>query len=406
MKVAIVCDWLTNIGGAEKVLLEIHRLYPKAPIYTSKYSRRGIDWFLDADVRTGWLQIFPVFMRRVLGPLRQKWFSHLDLSDYDLVISVTGAEAKAIRVTKPGAIHVSYCHAPTQYYWQLYDTYVKNPGFGVLNPVVRFFFKLLVKPLRRADFEAAQRVDEFVTISEYTKELIAKYYHRDATVIHPPVEIDEFRSRERRLEDLSEATAENEGTSPVTTGASDPCPRAIFSTPYYITTSRQVNWKRLDLVVKACKRLKRGLLVVGEGPEHRRLVKMAGNCEFVKFLPLMKREELAKYLVEAKGYIFPSLEPFGIAPVEALAAGCPVIAFGEGGALDYIEDGKNGVLFEKQNVNSLSEAILSFEKIKFDRAKVAKSAEKFSVSRFDHEITDFVKSAVKKLDKEVNEKVD
>ena len=114
MKVAIVCDWLTNVGGAEKVLLEIHRLFPEAPIFTSKYDKKGIDWFLDADVRTGWLQIFPTPWRRILGPFRQRYFSHLNLSGYDLVISVTGAEAKA--VSAPDGVHISYCHAPTQYY--------------------------------------------------------------------------------------------------------------------------------------------------------------------------------------------------------------------------------------------------------------------------------------------------
>ena len=360
MKVAIVCDWLTNVGGAEKVLLEIHRLYPKAPIYTSKYSKRGINWFDDAEVRTGWLNIFPVFMRRLLGPLRQRWFSRLDLSEYDLVISVTGAEAKAVRRLKPGAKHISYCHVPTQYYWQMCDDYVKNPGFGLFNPVVRFFFKLLVKPLREKDFEAAQRVDEFVTISDYAKELIAKYYHREATVIHPPVEIEAFRIQKDN------------------------------SRGYYIVTSRQVNWKRLDLAVKACAGLHRELMVVGEGPEHKRLVKMAGNSEFVKFLPLQNREELAKLLAGAKGYIFPSLEPFGIAPVEALAAGTPVIAFGEGGALDYIVEGKNGVLFEKQTVSALVGAVEKFEKLKFDPEKVSMSAREFSVERFDKEMREFV----------------
>ena len=360
MKVAIVCDWLTNVGGAEKVLLEIHRLYPKAPIYTSKYSPSKINWFRDAEVRTGWLQIFPTCFRRILGPLRVRWFSKLDLSEYDLIISVTGAEAKCVKATKPGAKHISYCHVPTQYYWQLYDTYVENPGFGILNPVVRFFFKLLVKPMREKDFEAAQRVDEFVTISNYAKELIAKYYHREATVIHPPVEIDDFKNEGREAGD------------------------------YYIVTSRQVTWKRLDLAVRACVKLKRELLVVGEGPEHRKLVKIAGNSEFVKFLPLAQREELAKYLAGARGYIFPSLEPFGIAPVEALSAGTPVIVFSKGGALDYVTDGKNGVFFDKQTVGSLVAAILKFEKMKFDRSEVEKSAREFSVERFDREIKEFV----------------
>ena len=405
MKVAIVCDWLTNVGGAEKVLLEIHRLYPKAPIYTSKYSPSGIDWFSDAEVRTGWLQIFPSFMRRFLGPLRARWFRKLDLTEYDLVISVTGAEAKCISRLKPGAKHISYCHAPTQYYWQLYDTYVKNPGFGILNPVVRFFFKLLVRLMRKKDFEGAKRVSEFVTISEYTRELIRKYYKREAVVIHPPVEVNVFSNRN----DLSRAASGR----PIAMGGrrlSSRCraPESLeksYSVAPYIVTSRQVNWKRLDLAVKACVKMKRELIVIGEGPEHNKLVKMASGSEFVKFLPLLGREELAKYLSGARGYIFPSLEPFGIAPVEALASGCPVIAYGAGGALDYVSDGKNGVLFGKQAVSSLCEAMEKFEKMEFDRMEVSKSAEKFSVERFDSEIRDFVKSTVKKLDKGENEKI-
>ncbi|MBP5512928.1 glycosyltransferase [Candidatus Saccharibacteria bacterium] len=363
MKVAIVCDWLTNIGGAEKVLFAIHKLYPKAPIYTSKYSKKGIDWFKDADVRTGWLQIFPTSLRRILGPLRQRWFSHLDLSEYDLVISVTGAEAKAVKVTD--GVHISYCHVPTQYYWQMYDDYVEDPGFGILNPVVRFFFKALVKPLRRADFKAAQGVDQFVTISEYAKELIGKYYKREAVVVHPPVEIKDFKCR-----------SEDDGK-------------------YYIVTSRQVTWKKLDLAVKACLKLKRKLLVVGEGPEHRRLVKMAEGSELIKFVPLVGKDELAKYLCSAKGYLFPSLEPFGIAPVEALACGCPVVAYGEGGATDYVIDGVNGVLFSRQTAKSLADGILKFEKMKFDKHKIAKTAEGFSEDRFDMEMRKVVDENIK-----------
>lgn len=384
MKVALVCDWLTNVGGAEKVLLELHRLYPKAPIYTSKYNPKGIDWFDNADVRTGWLQIFPTCLRRVLGPLRQCYFSHLDLSEYDLIISVTGAEAKGVKSGKwlhkagkhnaknPNGIHISYCHVPTQYYWQMYDTYVKNPGFGIFNPLVRFFFKLLVKPLRKADYKAAGRPDYFVTISEYAKEQIVKYYDREAVVIHPPVEINDFKiksakSQEKQGNDNSE-TVEN----------------------YFIVTSRQVNWKRLDLAIKACEMTKSRLLVIGEGPEHDKLVRLAGDSKLVKFLPLMKKAELCSYLAGARGYLFPSLEPFGIAPVEALAAGCPVIAYGKGGALDYVVDGKNGVLFDKQTVGSLVKAILRFEKMKFERSEIVKSAAKFDLERFDKEIKAFV----------------
>ena len=388
LKVAIVCDWLTNVGGAEKVLYYIWRLFPEAPIYTSQYDPKGIDWFKDADVRTGKLQKYPARMRRFLGPLRQRYFSKLDLSEYDLVISVTGAEAKAVRV--PNGKHICYCHVPTQYYWQMYDTYIKNPGFGILNPLVRLCFRLSVWPLRRADLKAAQRPDYYVTISEYAKGLIHKYYGRESTVIHPPVELDTFRSREN----ISRAAS----LAPVATGlarSSSPCQapdslETFLSTPYYVVTSRQVNWKRIDLAVKACMMTQRKLLVVGEGPEHKKLVKLAKGSGLIEFLPLLDKKELVKYLREAKGYIFPSLEPFGIAPVEALAVGCPVIAFSEGGSRDYISDGKNGVFFEKQTAKDLAEAILKFEKIKFNREKVAKTAKDFSVKRFEKEIKEFV----------------
>ena len=378
MKVALVCDWLTNVGGAEKVLLRIHQLYPDAPIFTSKYDPKGIDWFCDADVRTGWLQKFPSKMRRLLGPLRQRYFSHLDLSEYDLIISVTGAEAKAVKsgsrlkkegkknVKNPNGIHISYCHVPTQYYWQMYDEYVKNPGFGILNPFVRFFFKLLVKPMRKADLKAAQTPEYFVTISEYARDAIKQYYGREAKVVHPGVEVEDFKVKT--------------------------CGKPVEK--YYIVTSRQVNWKKLDLAVKACIMSQRHLMVIGEGPEHKKLIKIADGSKLIRFLPLMDKKKLAKKLSEANGYLFPSLEPFGIAPVEALAAGCPVIAYGVGGARDYVENEKNGVLFEPQTAAALAEAILKFEKMKFDRKKVVDSAEKFAVGRFDKELTKFIEEKV------------
>ena len=411
MKIALVCDWLTNVGGAEKVLLELHRLYPKAPIYTSKYDPKGIDWFADVDVRTGWLQKFPTKLRRVLGPLRQWYFSHLDLSEYDLIISVTGAEAKAVKSGKwlhangksvkcPEGLHISYCHVPTQYYWQMYDEYMKNPGFGVLNPLVRLCFRLLVVPLRRADLKAAQRPDYFVTISEYSREMMKKYYGREAVVIHPPVEVTSFQTV---LNDASRARSRSRpssrGSRSFVLGSSlRKIPQSTVQnhSEYYITTSRQVNWKRIDLAVKACLMTQRKLLVIGEGPEHDELVKLAAGSGLVEFLPVMKKEELVGYLAGAKGFLFPSLEPFGIAPVEALAAGCPVIAFGEGGARDYVIDGKNGIMFEKQTAKSLADAIMRFEKCKFNREKVAKTVEEFAVVRFDKEIRDFVKRCEKK----------
>ena len=406
MKVALVCDWLTNVGGAEKVLLRLHQLYPEAPIYTSQYDPKGIGWFDDADVRTGPLQKYPAKLRRLLGAKRQKWFDELDLSEYDLIISVTGAEAKSVKSGKwrarhglpsknPNGIHICYCHVPTQYYWQMYDDYVKNPGFGVFNPVVRGVFKRMVKKLRAKDYEGAQRPEYFVTISGYAKELIEQYYKRDAVVIHPPVEIEAFMSQEG-ISRTRVASARRHGRSALILGRNLRNVLEIPSlAPYYIITSRQVNWKRIDLAVKACMRLGRKLLVVGEGPEHGALVKMARESEWVEFVPLLGKDRLAELLAGAKGYLFPSMEPFGIAPVEALASGCPVIAFGKGGALDYVRDGDNGVLFARQTVKSLVDAIERFEKMKFDRNKIAKSVVGFDAGRFDKEILDYVKKKLK-----------
>ena len=365
MKVAIVCDWLTNVGGAEKVLLAVHEMFPKAPIYTSQYNPKGIDWFKDADVRTGKLQKIPSKLRRLIPMMRQKYFDNLDLSEYDLVISVTGAEAKSIKFG-PNTTHICYCHVPTQYYWQMYDDYVKNPGFGILNPVVRVGFKAFVNPLKKADFSGAQKPSYFVTISTYAADLIKKYYRREATVIAPPVETGKF--------DVVKNTTRDG----------------------FINFSRQVSWKRQELAIKACIKAGKKLTIIGDGPEHKNLVKAANGSELIRFLPTLSTEEIAKELTHSEAFIFPSMEPFGIAPVEALAAGCPVIAFGEGGAVDYIKDGINGVLFEKQTVSSLVDAINKFEKMKFDQDKIAKSAEEFDINNFKKKLQKFIDEKVTK----------
>ena len=368
MKVAIVCDWLTNVGGAERVLKAVHDMYPKASIYTSKYDKKGIDWFLDADVRTGWLQIFPTCFRRILGPLRQIYFNHLDLSDYDAIISVTGAEAKSVKKGK--AIHFCYCHVPTQYYWQFYDDYIKNPGFGFLNPLVRFFFRILVNPLKKADYKSAQKPDYYITISSYASELIKKYYNRESIIIHPPVAVKDFHGK--------------------------PTKRQTKQTYNFIVTSRQVNWKRIDLAIEACKKTKDNLTIVGTGPEHNSLVRLAGNYPLITFKPQMNQKGLKKEIEMSDGYIFPSFEPFGIAPVEALAAGCPVIAYGKGGSLDYVEEGKNGIFFEKQTANSLSKAIRKFKTIHFDADKVMKSAEQFDEKIFTEKLRGYIYEKTRK----------
>ncbi len=398
MKVALVCDWLTTVGGAESVLLALHEMYPDAPIYTSQYSKKGIDWFKDADVRTGWLQIFPVRLRKILGPLRQRYFSHLDLSDYDLVVSVTGAEAKAVKTkskteknrtksdnteqSEHHCLHLCYCHVPTQYYWGKYDEYLENPGFGIMNPLARLALKIFVKPLRKKDFRAAQAPDQFITISNYAAEEIKKYYKRESVIIYPPVDLKKFStglstSREIRHEKSQANEAIN-----------------------YITTSRQVNWKRLDICVKACLKTGANLTVIGSGPEHNNLVKIANGAPNIRFLDTMPQDKLKKYLQESDVYLFPSCEPFGLAPIEAMACGIPVIAYGKGGALDYIKPKTNGLFFDKQTASSLVEAMQVFKSIRRNNsASFPSDVVKNTTLAFDKKI---FKTKIKEL---VNEKL-
>lgn len=400
-KVALVCDWLTNVGGAERVLLAIHEMYPDAPIYTSQYNERGIDWFKSADVRTGWMQILPSSLRRFFGPLRQHYFSHLDLSDYDLIISVTGAEAKSVRTTpkKPNktqktehrATHICYCHVPTQYYWQMYDDYLKNPGFGLLNPLARFGLKLLVKPLRKRDYAAAKRPDAFVTISSYAAAQIKKYYGRESVVISPPVNVEKFRITG---DDKKFSTGKKDfSTSNKTKTAKSQIEKqhkTAKSQKSFITTSRQVSWKRIDLCIKACLKTGDDLTIIGEGPEHENLERLAKDSKNIKFLPRMSQAGLKKHIAASDGYLFPSKEPFGIAPVEALAAGCPVIAYGEGGALDYVKPEKNGLFFEKQTTSSLVKAIEKFKTLNFPLKEVEKTALPFAESNFKKNLKAFI----------------
>ena len=357
-KVALVCDWLTGVGGAEKVILAVHRMYPEAPIYTSQYRPKTIDWFKDADVRTGWLNWLPASLKRFIPFLRQWYFSRLDLSDYDVVISITGAEAKAVQ-TGPDTLHVSYMHAPIQYYWTLYDQYIENPGFGVLNPLARLGLKLMVGPLRKADYQSAQGPDVVVSNSTYIRDEIKKYYDRDSEVVWPNVDIETIQKL---------ATTKKQ-------------PKA--EPGQFIIYGRQVSWKRMDIAIQAAIMTKSHLLVIGDGPENAALRALADDSGYIKFMPRYNGiEEIVGHIVESRAYIFPSIEPFGIAPVEALAAGTPVIGLKKGGALDMIDEGVNGIYFDEQTPKSLAAAMEKFSQLKFDRSAVMASAEKFSEAEF------------------------
>jgi glycosyltransferase involved in cell wall biosynthesis len=358
IKVAIVCDWLTGIGGAERVVLELHKLFPDAPIYTSQYDYKAIDWFTDAEIHTLWLQRLPKSLKKFLPLLRAFAFRRLNLSDYDLVISSSGAEAKAVKTGKD-TIHISYIHAPTHYYWMRYEDYLAHPGFGKLDWLARIGLKTLVGPLRRLDYAAAQKPNYLIANSTFTKQQIKKYYDRDSTVIFPPVDIDKFKN--------SVNQSDRHGL---------------------LAVGRQTPYKKIDLAVKVATKLNLPLTVIGNGPDHNKLLKLAGDT--VTFVSNATDKDIKQYMSLAEAFIFPGVDDFGIVAVESLALGTPVIAYDVGGSRDYIIPEVNGLFFTKQNVESLSNAIklLNTEKLKTE--EIIESASKFSVSEFKKNVLDFI----------------
>lgn len=360
MRVVIVHDWLVG-GGAERVVEELHKLYPDAPIYTS-YCTEEWRRKLDGKVVTGWLQRLGK-VRKFIPLLRIWWFSRLDLSGYDLIISSSG-NGEALGVKKPaGAVHVNYCHAPTHFYWRFYDEYMGKPGFGFFNPLARLGLKLLVKPLRAWDYKAAQRPDFFIANSTHIQSEIKQFYGRESIVIYPPVDVRRF--------DLSNIKYQISK------------PRSGF-----VTAARQVPFKKLDIIIGACNELKIPLTVIGRGPEHAKLVNLAG--ETVTFKKNVSDEEMPGLFAAATAFLFASYEDFGVTPVEAMAAGTPVIAYRAGGALDYVKPGVTGEFFDVQSVPSLCAVLQSFDASKYSEQTIRASAQKFSQEAFRKQFEAFV----------------
>ena len=352
---AIVHDWLIG-GGAEKVVLELHKIYPEAPIYTS-YCTDEWREKLDHKVVTGWPQHFGK-VRKFIPVLRIWWFTHLDFSDYDLVISSSGnGEAKGIK-TPETTTHISYIHAPTHFYWRHYAQYLKSPGFGMFNPLARLGLRVLVGPLRTWDLKAAKRPDAMIANSSHTQAEIKAFYNRNAVVIHPPVDIERFES-------ASAATRSG-----------------------YVTAGRQTPYKRTDILVAACTKLSLPLTVIGRGPEHENLKKIAGPT--ITFRTDVSDEEMPQLLAAAEAFLFAAYEDFGITPVEALAAGTPVIAYQAGGALDYVVPGTTGEFFPEQTVDALAAVLQTFDTSKYSAENLQSFATKFSSISFQDKIKDYL----------------
>lgn len=367
-KIAIVCEFLITMGGAERVVYGLHEAFPSAPIYTAIYDEeRVLPEFKKLDIRTTWLQKLPKPLRKMykLFPtLQANAFRTLDLSEFDIIITSSYLNANQVRKTRAGQVIISYCHTPARYYWSHYNEYKKRPGYGNLDPFIRLLIPLFVPRQRQRDYEAAQNVDVFIANSTETQKRIKQYYGKPSTVIHPFVEVNRFEPARTRSD-------------------------------YYMTVGRQLPYKRYDLVVKACTKLGVPLKVFGNGPAHQQLVAAAGPTVqfFTDRFGDASDAKLEEALNNAKGWIYAAEEDFGIVQVEALAAGAPVITYGKAGALDIVEDGISGILFRHQTVDDIVRAIQKAEKTAFLPATLRRKSRRFDKGLFITKIQKVIRDA-------------
>jgi glycosyltransferase involved in cell wall biosynthesis len=348
LRVAIVHYWLINMRGGEKVLEALCELFPEADIFTHVYDPNAM------SERIRKHKVYTTFIQKLPGarkhyqkylPFMPMALEGLDLSAYDLVISSESGPAKGV-IVRPDAVHVCYCHSPMRYIWDQYTQYKNAAG-----PMARMAMPWVASSLRQWDVTSAARVDHFIANSKAVARRIRKYWRRDAEVIAPPVDVSRLDAA---------------------------CERDDF----YLHVGELVPYKRADIAIRACSMLDRRLIVVGDGPELKRLKKIAGPT--VEFLGRLPDQLLYDHYARCRALLFPGEEDFGIVPVEAMAAGAPVIAFGRGGSEDTIIDGHTGVTFREQSVASMLSAIVEFEmeEDQFSATNIAAHAHKFERNVF------------------------
>ncbi len=359
LRVALVHDYLNQWGGAENVLREISEIFPDAPIFTLLVDYRKIKSELkDKKIIPSFIQNFPFKLKlyREFSFLYPIAIESFDLRNFDLIISSSSGFAHGI-IPPPYSIHVSYCHTPLRYAYHFYHQYRKSQ-----RSIPRILKDMLLHYYRIWNSSASKRVDYFIANSRETKRRIELYFGKTAKIIFPPVDTDFFKPSSDKKED------------------------------FFLFVGRLRDYKRLDLAISATKELGYRLFVVGEGENLNSLKAKTG--EGVNFMGRVSREKLRELYQKAKALIFPGLEDFGIVPLEANACGTPVIAYKGGGALDTVIEGETGIFFEEQNKDALIETILKFEKMKFDKEKMYKNAERFSKKRFKEEFKKFINEII------------
>lgn len=374
-KIALVHDFLLYPGGAERVLKVLADMYPEAPIYTLLYNEEKIgDMFKGKDIRPSYLQKFPKFLRkhyRWLLPFFPVVPETFDFREYDLVISSSGAWTKGI-VTKLDTTHVAYLHSPMRFVWDYNEKYLKEqkkkPGF---------FLKLVLNYLRVWDCLAAERPDYIIANSRYTQKRVAKYYRRESEIIYPPV-----------VSNQQPATSNQKNVQEKVTSCE------LLVTDYFLIVSRLSPYKKVDVAVEAFNKLGLPLVIIGQGSQEKYLRKIAG--ENIKILGWQDDETTRKYFQNARAFIFPCEDDFGIAPVEAMAHGVPVVAIRKGGVLETVQEGITGEFFDAQTPEVLADGIRRFmlNENKYDKNVIKARAAEFSEERFRKEMGEYVNKII------------
>ena len=370
MKVAIVHDWLVNFGGAERVVEQMLQLYPDADIYTLVYDEKKMGkYFPKEKIHTSFLQKIPFATKLYTKFLKfmPAAFEAFDLTGYDLVLSSSSSCAKGV-ITSPTTPYLAYIHSPMRYAWDLYYDYLRKSG-----RITRHFMKKWIPGIRQWDYISSQRIDCLVANSSYISSRIRKFWGRDSLVINPPVDTD-------RLE-----------------------PNNLPAEDFYLVFSRFVPYKRIDLAISACGQMGRHLVVLGGGSQEKELKKLASSYKNAKieFKGRLKDSEVASYLQRCRALIFCAEEDFGIIPVEAQACGRPVIAYGRGGALETVVEGKTGTFFDSQTSESLIKAIKKFEQMEkeniFSTTTIREHAQDFSSQHFRDQLRDAVEKTIERV---------
>lgn len=353
MRIAFIYDRVNKLGGAERVLMALHQIWPQADLFTSIYNPYTASWARQFKIKSSFLSKFSLFSthHEIFFPIIPYIFESVKMDDYDVILSITSAEAKAV-IVKPGILHICYCLTPIRYLWSGYQDYFRQPGVGFLNPLVKLYMMVVFPSLRRWDYIASSRPDCYLAVSRTVAERIKVYYRKDSEVIYPPVDIDRFK----------QATDQS-------------------SKDYFLIVSRLVPYKRIDYVISTFNNLGWKLKIIGSGIDKSRLKLMAkNNIEIIN--GNLTDEKLCWYYQNCQALIFPGEEDFGITSVEAQACGKPVIGFKWGGVSEVIIPGITGEIYESQDEKALTLVLKKFKHKKYYPSACRQNAIRFAEDNF------------------------